>query len=229
MAISRTAGPASRWGGRLDGAGTLRDQHAPARLRLLHAQAQERQEAFQQDHLRHQQRGRHRHRAERVGHDVPEDDAGRAEPEGAGRPDEVALAQRQGHGAHHAGHVEPFHGRDRHQHEQEARAEEHQQQDHEEHEGEGVEHVDEAHHHRIDGPAQETRRGAVGDADEQRHEACCEPDRQRDPAGDEAAREEIAPLHVGAEGEMQLSDRDRDREAASGVPLLQDVRWPEQP
>ena len=107
-----------------------------------------------------------------------EDDAGRPETEGVCGADEVALAQRQGHGAHHPGHVEPFHGGDGHQHQQQARAEEHQQQDHEEHEGEGVEHVDAAHHHRIERPAQETCRGAVGDADEQGHEARGEADRQ---------------------------------------------------
>src|SRR3546814_7256354 len=66
-------------------------------------------------------------------------------------------------------------------------------------EGQGIQHVDDAHHHRIDAPADETRRGAVQHADHQADDGGGEADGERDAAAIQRAHEQVAAVRIIAE------------------------------
>ena len=70
----------------------LGDQPAEAGERLLHAEAEEAQEALEQDHLRHRERRVDDHRAEHVRHDVARDDACAAAGRARSRPRRTRAA-----------------------------------------------------------------------------------------------------------------------------------------
>ena len=57
-----------------------RDQHAPARHRLLDAEPEKGEEALEDDHLRHQQGHVDDHRSEQIGNDVAPENAGLSTP-----------------------------------------------------------------------------------------------------------------------------------------------------
>ena len=79
----------------LHGARAFVDQRAERGRRLLHTQPQKADEAFEDDHVGHQQRGIDDHDAEQVGHDVPKDDPQRMHAGGHGHFDEFLVLDRQ--------------------------------------------------------------------------------------------------------------------------------------
>ena len=184
-----------------------RDQHAPAGHRLLHAEPEEGQEALQDDHLRHQQRHVDDDGAEQVGDDVAKQDAALPDAQRLGRRDIFLPPDRQRLAAHDARHVEPQHRADRQEHQHEIAPEEHHQHDDEEDEGQGIEHVDDAHHDLVGLAAEKAGGGAVEHADHHGDKAGKQPDGQRDAAGHQRARQQIAADIVGAEQEILLLDR----------------------
>ena len=118
-------------------------------------------------------------------------------------------------------------GADGEEHQNEVAPEEHHQQDHEKDERERVEHVDEAHHQLVGAATEEAGNGPVGDADDQRNQGCEQPDRQRDAAGDECARQQVAAIGIGPEQEAAQAHRHVDDQAAALVAALDDARGPE--
>ena len=122
-----------------------------------------------------------------------------AEPESAGRLDELHLLYGQHLPPDDASHREPFHGADGEEEEEYVPTEEHHEEDDEYREGEGVEDVDDPHHDGVDLAAQEARDGAVGHADRQGDEGRDEADRDRDPPAVERAGEQVAAERVGAQ------------------------------
>src|SRR6202030_2144008 len=140
------------------------DEHAPARVGLLYAEAEEGQEALDQDDLRDGEGHIHDHRADAVGDDMAADDLCGGDAARNGRLDELAALDRQCLAAHDAGRGEPFDGSNRHEDQHDVAAKKHHQQDHEEQERQRIEDVDQAHHDAIDAAAEIARDGAVGDA-----------------------------------------------------------------
>ena len=138
------------------------DQHAPRGQRLLHAEAQERQEAFGQNDAGDGQRHIDDHRAQHIGHDVAADDA-----EGADTPaaraastnsfcliDSVWPRTIRAMVSHSTA---PMATNSR----MKLRSNDHHQDDDEEDEGQRIEHVDEAHHQLVDPAADEAGGRAV--------------------------------------------------------------------
>src|SRR3712207_6109341 len=105
--------------GVLNALGTLRDEHAPAGIRFLDAEAEEREEALEQDHLRHEERHVDDHGAEGVRDDVPAQDAAGFDAQRLGGLHVFLSLDGQGLAADDAGHIEPLDGAhcDEHQHE----------------------------------------------------------------------------------------------------------------
>src|ERR1700674_4337568 len=122
------------------------DEHAPARIGLLHAKTEERQEALDQDHLRNGERDVNDHRADGIGDDVAADDLGARHAACKRRLDKLPAFERQRLAADDARHGEPLDRPDRDEDEHDVAAEKHHQQDDEEQEGQRVQHIDEAHH-----------------------------------------------------------------------------------
>ena len=197
-----------------DVGGALADQHAPACHRLLNAQAQEAQEAFQQDHLRHGQRHVDHDRPQRIGDDVAPDDRGGTDPAGPRRLDELLPLDAQRLAPDDARHVQPFDRPDRDEDQDDVAAEEHHQQDHEEHERQRIEHIDQPHHDAVDPAAEIPRRRPIQHADRQADRRGDQPDHQRDLPAVERADQQVAPVGVGAE---QVSGRPV-RRRHDGVP-----------
>ncbi|MPL90514.1 hypothetical protein SDC9_36566 [bioreactor metagenome] len=182
-----------------DGARALGDQRAKRGHRFLHAQAEEGDEAFGQDHVRHQKRGEDGDDADQVRQDVAADDGARRHADGARRLDIVAVLQRQGLAAHDPAHLEPGDQPDTGEEHGDRAAIHHQQQDQHEHVGDGQQDIDGAHHDVVDAAAEIARGRAPERADDDR-------DRRADDADGEAnlralngACEEVAAEVVGAE------------------------------
>src|SRR3990172_4152771 len=189
----------------------LADQHAPARVRLLHAEAEEADEGFGQDDVRHRQRDIDDDRPERVGDDVAAHDVEGRDAAGDRRLDELLALEADRLAAHDARHVEPGDGADADIDEQDVAAEHDGEQDHEEQERQRVEHVDGPHHHGVDAPAEEAGGGAPDDADGQADQGREDADGQRRAAAVEGAHEQVAAVLVGAE-EMRAHDVRRRRD-----------------
>src|SRR5215831_16852600 len=83
------------------------DQVAEARVRLLHAEPEETEEALEHDHLRDAERRIHEHRAEEIRHDVTAENPWGGEPQRPRGLDELAPPQGERLPAHDAGHRQP--------------------------------------------------------------------------------------------------------------------------
>src|SRR6185369_327378 len=108
---------------------SLRDEHAPAGHRLLHAQTEKGQEAFENDYLGYQQRHVDDDRTKEVWNDVAQEYAGTAYAQRLGGLHIFLAFDRQCLAAHDARHVEPQDGSHRQEHQHEIAPEKHDQHD----------------------------------------------------------------------------------------------------
>src|SRR5579859_6936185 len=215
-------------GRRVHRLGAAVDQRAPARLRLLDAEAEVGEEGFAEDHLRDEQAGIDDDRPDRVRDDVLPHDRERPHAAGARRLDEFLVLQAQGLAAHDHGDGQPQERADRDQNRFDAAAQHHGQHDDEEQERQAVEHVDDAHHDRVDGTAEEAGDGTVADADDDRDDGREHADQQRRPAALEHAREQVAAEIVGAEDvPAREGRRNRDAVEIRLVGIERQHEWPE--
>jgi hypothetical protein len=102
------------------------------------------------------------------------------------------------------------------------------QEDHEKHEGKRIEDIDDPHHDGVGPPAEISRHGAVGDADNQRHAGGEQPDHQRYATGDQRAGEEVAAVGVGAEQEALPVEVGREHHTGAVGRALDDLGVREQ-
>src|ERR1051326_9322513 len=100
---------------------------------------------------------------------APDDDRVAHAP-GMRRLDELAALQAHGLTAHDARHVEPGYRADGDIDQHDVAPKDHRQHDDEEDEGHRIENIDDAHHHAIDLPADESRAGAPAAADDDTNE-----------------------------------------------------------
>src|SRR5688572_2792580 len=158
----------------------LAHQSSPTGGRLLHAHAEEADEALEQGHLRDGQGDVDHHRPKAVRDDVAGDDPPSRDTTCFRRLDAFPPPDGDGLAADDARHVEPADRADGDVDEGDARPEHDRQHDHEEDEGQRIEDVDDPHHGPVDPPADETGRGAPYHADDQAHHGRGESDHERD-------------------------------------------------
>ena len=127
-----------------------------------------------------------------------EEDGGGGGANSAGRLHIVEVAQREHLAADDAGHGEPAHGADGDVEQPDVAAEDDHQQDDQEHEGEPVEHVDSAHHERVDASPIPAGNGAPDKSDDERDEGGEQADHEADAGAVDEADGEVAAEAVGA-------------------------------
>src|ERR1700733_4307533 len=175
------------------------NQRTEAGMRLLDAEPQKAQEAFEHNDLRHRQRGVDDHRSDDVGNHVSRDDARSARPRGDRRLDEFAMPDAQGLAAHDARHGQPADRADGQKQEILAAAENDGQKYDEEYQRQTAQDFDDSHHELIRAPADVAGDRAVADAKSQADGAGHQADRHRDPCTLERAREKVAPQPIRPE------------------------------
>src|SRR5882757_1903078 len=180
-------------------AGTLGDQGAQACARFLNSQSKKAQEAFEQDDLRHGERGVHDHRSDDIGDDVPQDDAACAGSRCDRSLDEFPLTNAQGLAANDAGHGQPADGAYREKQEIFTAPKNDRQKYHEENQRQSAQDFDQSHHQMIGAAADVACDGPVAHADQQTDDARRQSDGNADPRAGECPHEQIASQAIGSE------------------------------
>ncbi len=147
----------------------------------MHTKPKERNEAFGQDHLRHQQGRIDHHNAQKVGHDVSENDLPCGHTNGHGRFHILSVFNRQGLTAHNPAHVQPSGQADANKDHGDRATGHNQQQNQHKHVGDRHKDIDQTHHNAVDTSADKPSGGPINGADDHRHKGANDAHSQRDP------------------------------------------------
>nr|WP_198961534.1 ABC transporter permease subunit [Pseudonocardia sp. MH-G8] len=184
----------------------LADHRAPAGVRGLHTEAQERQPGLRQHRVARGDRDRHGERGEGVGQDVPPDDQPRRGADAAGGLHEGLLPQPEHHAAHEPQEPGRHEDPDREHRVAQARAEHRDQRDRQQQRREAHRRVVQAHDEGVEAAAGVAGQEPERHPDRHRHDQREADREQRHPGADDQPAEDVAAELVGAE---QVTGRER--------------------